>query len=176
MMAQLRIQKSLKIRSNASKAWEIIGPNFLTISEWGSGIRRSWNNPDLAPKFENAPAGGRFCELTDLGTFDERILHFDQDKYEITWSAEGEKLPKFIFNLKNEISIRKLDEEHCVLHSTLSANLRGIKGLLLESMLKKTFSKQIDVFLMDWQNYAETGEISPGKKREKSKELSKSTK
>lgn len=94
-MGKLDIKQTLEVQTNASKAWKIIGPNFLNIADWGRGIHKSWNN-DTARTFDEAPAGGRFCDVAGFGKFDEKILHFDAERYEITWSARGDKLPKFV--------------------------------------------------------------------------------
>ena len=62
-MGKLNIKESIEVKINASKTWEIIGPNFLNISEWGRGVIKSWENESAPKYFENSPAGGRFCEV-----------------------------------------------------------------------------------------------------------------
>ncbi|MDH4092074.1 MAG: hypothetical protein OEV24_16570 [Cyclobacteriaceae bacterium] len=165
-MKSLDIKESIDVNVNASRAWEIIGPNFLNIADWGRGILKSWKNESAPQKFENAPAGGRYCELVGFGKFDERIIHFDSGNYEITWSAAGVKLPKFVSGLQNNLKVAVVDEHKCTVTSNITANLSGMPGLLLGSLLKKNFTKQIHGFLQDWKIYAETGEVSESKKRE----------
>jgi len=45
--------------------------------------------------------GGRFCDVGKFGVADERIIQYnDQDK-EISWSASISKMPSFVKNLQN---------------------------------------------------------------------------
>ncbi len=165
-MGKLNIKESIEVKMDASKTWEIIGPNFLNISDWGRGVLKSWENESASKNFENAPAGGRYCEVEGFGRLEEKIIHYNSGKYEISWSAMGEKLPNFVSDLQNEIKVEEIDENTCKITSNLSANLSGLMGFLLGFMLKKNFSKLIHGFLNDWKTYAETGEVSETKKRE----------
>lgn len=168
-MRKLDIKKTIEVKTNASKTWDVVGLNFLNIADWARGVYKSWNNESIQKINENAPAGGRYCDLAGFGKFDERIIHFDEEKYEITWSATGEKLPKFITGLQNALNVEKIDEYRCRITSNINADLSGIKGFLMSSILKKNFSKTIDGFLHDWKTYAETSQISDTKQRELNK-------
>jgi len=165
-MGKLSIKKSIEVKANASKTWELIGPNFLNISDWGRGVLRSWENESAPKHFENAPAGGRYCEVAGFGKLEETIIHYNSGKYEISWSAKGEKLPKFVSGLQNELKVEAIDENTCKVSSNLTANLGGLMGFLLGFVLKKNFNKLIHGFLNDWKTYAETGEVSETKKGE----------
>ena len=168
-MGKLNINESIEIKTNAAKAWEIIGPNFLNIADWGRGISKSWNNDSVPPVFEGAPAGGRFCDLGKFGIADERILHYNDEQKEITWSASSEKLPGFLKNLQNALKVVKIDEDTCRVSTNITADLTGIGGLLLGGPIKKNFGKLLKGFVKDWKTYAETGQVSDTKKREMSK-------
>jgi hypothetical protein len=168
-MRKLDIKLSLEVNTNASKTWDIIGPNFLNISHWSRGVLKSWNDDSLSPKYENAPAGGRHCEVVGFGKLDEKIIHYNYNKFEISWSAEGEKFPKFLSGLQNEVKVERIDDNNSKITSNITANLSGIMSLLMGSYLKKNFTKLISGFLKDWKTYAETGEISETKKRESAK-------
>ena len=65
--------------------------------------------------------------------------------------------------------MEKIDEGHCRITSNISADLTGIMGLVMGSYIRKNFTKQIGVFLKDCKTYAETGEVSEAKKREKAR-------
>ena len=58
-MKKLDINKSARVNVSASEAWQVIGPNFLNIADWGRGINKSWNNESVVKEFDDAPAGGR---------------------------------------------------------------------------------------------------------------------
>lgn len=165
-MKKLNIKKSIEINTNVAKTWNIIGPNFINIADWARGVDKSWKN-DSAPKvFDSAPTGGRYCDVKGFGKFDEQITHYAEQKHEISWTAKGEKLPKFLSGLKNELSIEELDENNCRVNSHISANLSGIGGFLMRSMMKANFTKTISGFLKDWKVYAETGKASDFKQAE----------
>jgi len=165
-MGKLNIKESIEVKMNASKTWELIGPNFLNISDWGRGVLRSWENESAPKKFENAPAGGRYCEVDGFGKLEETIIHYNNEKYEISWSAMGVKIPNFVSGLQNELRVEEIDQNTCKITSNLTANLGGLMGFLLGFMLKKNFTKLIHGFLNDWKTYAETGEVSETKKKE----------
>lgn len=168
-MKKLDIKLSKKINASPDKVWEILGPNFLSISQWGTGILSSVNNPDADIKFENAPAGGRFCEVKGFGKFEETILHYSHNEKEITWSADSPKIPGFVNGLQNAFKIQTVDDGTSLISSNLTANLTGIMGFLLGGKIKSNFQKTIEVFLSDIKIYAETGKVSPRKAREISK-------
>jgi hypothetical protein len=165
-MSKLNIKKSIIVNTSALKTWDIIGPNFLNISDWGPGLQKSWIN-DEAPKiFSDAPAGGRHCEATGFGIVDERILHYDAEKYAITWSAKAEKIPSFVSGLQNAINVEIIDENSCRASSNITADLKGLLGLLMGPVMKMNFNKVLSRFLSDWQVYAETGIVSTEKQKE----------
>jgi len=165
-MKKIDIKELAVLSVGADKAWEVVGPNFINIAAWGRGINKSWKNEDAEIRFDGAPAGGRFCDLGKFGIADERILHYDQQAKEITWSAKVAAFPGFLSNLQNALSVEAIDENSCQISSNITADLSGIRGWLLGGALKKNFQKLASGFLKDWKTYAVTGEISASKKRE----------
>ncbi len=159
-MGKLDIKESIEIKTNAEKAWEIIGPNFLSIADWGRGISKSWNNDSIPATFEGAPAGGRFCDLGKFGIADERILHYNDGQKEIIWSAGSEKLPGFLVGLQNELKVVGIDENTCRATTNITAELTGIRGLILGTLIKNNFTKLLKGFVKDWKTYSETGLVS----------------
>ena len=168
-MGKLDIKESIEIKTNADKAWDIIGPNFLNIADWGRGINKSWNNDSVTTTIEGAPAGGRFCDLGKFGIADERILHYNDLHKEITWSARSEKLPGFLVGLQNELKVVGIDENTCKVTTNITADLTGIRGFLLGAPIKSNFAKLLKGFLKDWKAYSETDFVSDTKKRELAK-------
>ena len=165
-MGKLDVKQSIEINTSAEKAWEIIGPNFLNIADWGSGVNKSWDNESVSATFEGAPAGGRFCDLGKFGKADERIVHYDQAQKEITWSAKIDKMPSFLLGLQNALKVEGISENSCRVSTNITADLKGLRGILLGIPIKNNFTKILKGFMKDWKTYAETGEVSETKKRE----------
>lgn len=168
-MKKLDIKGSIEMKTSSEKAWEIIGPNFLNIADWGPGISKSWNNESVPATFEGAPAGGRFCDVGKFGKADERIVHYDQAQKEITWSAKIDKMPSFLVDLQNALRVESISENSCRVSTNITANLKGLRGIFLSIPLKSNFTKLQKRLLKDWKTYAETGELSESKKREMAK-------
>ena len=168
-MAKLDIKESIEINAVADKAWEVIGPNFLNIADWGRGINRSWINEKTATTFEGAPAGGRFCDLGKFGIADERILHYNHANKEITWSAGSDKLPSFLKTLQNALKVEIIDDNTSRVSTNITADMTGLGGLFLGGPIRKNFTKLLKGFVKDWKVYTETGETSDTKKREMNK-------
>ena len=165
-MKKIDIKLSIEINASASKAWEIIGPKFLNIADFGRGVYKSWENVSAPKNYRDAPAGGRYCDVAGFGKFDEQIIHFDPKKNEISWSATGEKLPKFIIGLQNALNVKVIDENKCQVTSNITANLKGFRGIILGAVIKKNFTKTLNGFLEDLKIYTETGNVSEVKQKE----------
>ena len=165
-MRKISVMNTAVVNTAADKAWEVVGPGFVDISVWGPGIYRSWNNDSIEARVNDAPAGGRFCDLGKQGIFDERIIHYDKAEREISWSAESDKLPGFITSLRNGIKVEVIDERSCRISSNITAKARGPIGLLLAGVVQKQFAKTLPEFLDAWKFYAETGQLSVSKQRE----------
>ena len=165
-MRHLDIKLTEIVNTDVDTSWDIIGPNFTHIAEWSRGVYKSWENETVDNNFEDAPAGGRYCDVAGFGKFDERITHFDQEKHEISWSANGEKLPKFIIGLQNQLTVEEIDDHTCRVTTNITADMKGLRGMLLGSMISRNFTKTITGFLTDWKTYAETGHVSDKKQRE----------
>lgn len=165
-MGKIDIRESIEVQVEAERAWEIIGPNFLSIDKWGRGISKSWENETATKSIEGAPAGGRFCDLGKFGIVDERILHYNDSNREISWSASIDKLPGFLKNLQNDLKVEVIDSNSCRVSTNITADLTGIGGIFLGSPIKKNFGKLLKGFVKDWKSYAETGQPSDTKKRE----------
>ncbi len=168
-MVKLDIKESIEINTPSAKAWDIIGPNFANIGDWGRGINKSWKNEDVKISIEGAPAGGRFCDLGKFGFADEKIIHYNEQNKEISWIASISKMPSFVKNLENELKVETISEDTGRVTTNISANLTGIGGFIMGGMMKKNMNKLLKGFVKDWKTYAETGEVSETKKRENAK-------
>ena len=165
-MGKLDIKKSIEINTPSAKAWGIIGPNFLNIGDWGRGVNKSWKNEDIKTSIEGTPAGGRFCDVGSFGVADEKIIHYNEQTQEISWSASISKMPGFVKNLQNQLKVEPLSKNTCRVTTNLTADLTGIGGLFMGGMIKKNMKTLLKGFVKDWKTYAETGQVSETKKRE----------
>lgn len=165
-MAKLDLKKTVEINASPEKAWEILGPKFLDISKWARSINKSYSYEQAPKNFDDAPAGGRYCEVNGFGKMQEEILHFDKQKHEITWSASGKKIPGFVSGLQNALKVESIGDNTSRVTTHITANLSGIGGFFMGGMMNKQFDKVLNGFLKDLKAYAETGEISETKQRE----------
>lgn len=165
-MGKIDVKQEREVACSASKAWEVIGPGFVSISSWGRGVNKSWKNEDLQTRFVEAPAGGRYCDAAGFGLVDERIVHYSSDNYEISWTASADKMPGFLTNLQNQLAVKPVDDNHCIIQSNITADLSGFMGFIMKPMFNGNFNKLLKGFLYDWKIYAETGDVSEVKKKE----------
>jgi hypothetical protein len=168
-MGKLDIKESIEINTPSTKAWGIIGPNFVNIGDWVRGVNKSWKNEDVKTSIEGAPAGGRFCDVGKFGVADEKIIHYNEQNKEISWSATISKMPGFVKNLQNELKVETITEDTCRVSTNITADLTGIGGLFMGGMIKKNMNKLLKGFVKDWKTYAEKDEVSETKNRELAK-------
>jgi hypothetical protein len=168
-MGKLNIKKEVMINVPATVAWELVGPGFINVSNWGRGVNSSWLNESAIKNFEEAPAGGRVCDVSGFGTVKEGILHYDSQKFEISWSANSDKIPGFVSKIRNDVKVEVIDENSCRVSINITADISGVMGFLMGGVMKKNFSKVMSGFLKDLKIYAETGQISEKKKSELAK-------
>ena len=165
-MGKLKVQLSADITAGVDRVWEILAQDFLNIADWARGVESSRDNPEATAVLEGAPAGGRYCDVKGLGKIDERIVHFDAEGHEITWTASASKLPDFVSGLQNAVTVKVLDANTTRVTSNISANLSGFMGIFMAPMMKRNLSKTIGGFLEDLDIYAVTGRISETKQRQ----------
>jgi hypothetical protein len=96
-------------------------------------------------------------------------MHYNDKQKEITWSAGSEKLPGFLIDLQNELKVVEIDGNTCQVTTNITAELTGIRGVILGAPIKNNFTKLLKGFVKDWKTYSETGLVSDIKKRELAK-------
>ena len=165
-MGQIKITMTSVINASADRVWKVLAQDFVDISNWGGGIISSRPNPDATKKFEEAPTGGRICEIAGMGEVLENIAHFDSAKHEIIWTATAEKLPGFVSDMQNAFTLKKIDGNTTEVTSNTSVTLNGIMGFLMKPMMKKPFVKQMNVTHADLGTFVETGKVSERKQRQ----------
>jgi Polyketide cyclase / dehydrase and lipid transport len=163
---KMSIKTSTKINASADRVWEVIAKDFLNISKWARDVNASYDNFSTHSKPEGAPAAGRFCEVSGFGKVDEHILHYDNKKREITWTASADKMPGFVSKLQNAWTITQIDDSSAQVSSHLSADLTGLLGTIMYPLMKLNFSKLVKGFVVDLSTYAETNTVSSVKKKQ----------
>lgn len=165
-MKHISIKNVTTVNENSDYVWGILGPKFVDISEWGSGISKSWEIETTSNKLKDAPVFGRHCDVIGLGKITEEIVKYDSKELEISWTAKAKKLPSFVMNLQNNFKIEIKDDKTCLVHAHLTADLKGIKGFLLSPMINMKFSKTVKIILSDLKSFAETKKVSSRKQKE----------
>lgn len=168
-MRLIHLKASKEAHASAHNAWQVIGPQFVSIANWSRGIHRSWENEKVPNTIEGAPAGGRYTFLGQYGTADERIIHYDEQNMEITWTARLSFLPNFVSGIRHALKVREIDNNLCLLSNIITVEANSYAALLLKKRFEIQFRDGIDKFLIDWATYAETGEVSEAKRFELSK-------
>jgi len=59
--------------------------------------------------------------VSGFGKVDEKILHYNAEKYAIIWSAKAEKMPCFVSELTNTIVVEVIDENSCRASTNITA-------------------------------------------------------
>ena len=173
-MTKISIKNSVIVNTSADRVWQIMAKEFIDISHWARDVNDSYENLSVTTKYEGAPTGARFCEVSGMGKLEEHILHFDADKREITWNANSDKIPSFVKGLQNAWTIKQIDETTTQITTILTATLTGFLGTIMSPLMKLNFSKLMKGILEDLITYAETGNVSPTKKKQ-IKKLSQAT-
>ncbi len=168
-MGRIDVKRESTIDATVEELWQILSSAFTDVGTWASGVNWSKPNPQATQVLDGAPTGGRICDVPGFGQTDERIIRFDLQSHTIGYSATSEKLPGFVSNLQNIWNIREAGPEAARVSSNLSADVRGIRGVVMGPMMKSRFGKAVDRFIEDLRVYAETGDVSEHKRRRQEK-------
>lgn len=97
----MKIRKETIMNVSAQKVWEILGPRYVEVDKWASSVNiAQGNNKPGVGKISGAPCTGRVCD-TELGQFKENVEIYNENKKEIAYSAQGEKMPFFVKRMLN---------------------------------------------------------------------------
>jgi len=168
-MGKIDVKRKTTIDATVEELWKILSGGFNDVGTWASGVNWSKPNPQATEVLDGAPTGGRICDVPGFGRTDERIIRFDVESHTIGYNATSEKMPGFVSNLQNIWNLREAGPEAARVSSNLTADVRGIRGVVMGPMMKSRFGKAIDRFIEDLRVYAETGEVSEHKRRRQEK-------
>jgi len=168
-MGTIGVKRETTIDATVEELWQILSGAFNDVGTWASGVNWSKPNSQATEVLDGAPTGGRICDVPGFGRTDERIIRFDVESHTIGYNATSEKIPGFVSNLQNIWNLRETGPEATRVSSNLTADVRGIRGVVMGPMMKARFGKAVDRFIEDLRVYAETGEVSEHKRRRQEK-------
>jgi len=128
----------IKISASAEKAWDVLGQQYASISDWSASLVSSSLQGTLGVGAIRACKGVGFGPFPP-GEVSEKLTKFEPENYEFSYvGLDG--LPSFIKQVENTWSIESIDEKNCVVRShasiVLAMWLRPL-GWLLPWLLKR---------------------------------------
>ena len=168
-MGKIDVKREGTIDATVEELWQILSGGFTEVGTWASGVNWSKPNPQATEVLDGAPTGGRICDVPGLGQTDERLIRFDAESHTYGYSVAAEKFPGFLSNVQNIWNVREAGPEAARVSANLTADARGILGVVMGPIMKSRFVKAIDRSIEDLRVYAETGEVSEHKRRRQEK-------
>jgi hypothetical protein len=167
-MGKIEVKRESTIDATVEELWQVLSGGYTDVGSWASLVNWSKPNPEAIEILDGAPTGGRICDVPGFGRTDERIIRFDVESHTIGYSVIAEKIPGFVSNVQNIWSLREAGPEATRVSSNLTADVRGIRGVV-GPMMKSRFGKAVDRSTEDLRVYAETGDVSEHKRRRQDK-------
>ena len=168
-MGKIEVKREATIDVTVEELWQILSDGFTDVESWASLVNWSKPNPQEIDILDGAPTGGRICDVPGFGRTDERIIRFDVESHTIGYSVIADKIPGFVSNVQNIWSLREAGPEATRVSSNLTADVRGIRGIVMGPMMKTRFGNAVDRSIEDLRVYAETGDVSEHKRRRQDK-------
>ena len=168
-MGKIEVKRETTIDATVEVLWQILSDGFTDVGTWASLVNWSKPNPQATEVLDGAPTGGRLCDVPGFGRTDERIIRFDVESHTIGYNVTAEKIPGFVNNVQNVWNLREAGPEAARVSINLTADVRGIRGVVMGPMMKSRFGKAVDRSIEDLRVYAETGEVSEHKRRRQEK-------
>ena len=164
----LSIEKEIVVDGTSAQVWEVMVERFEHVADWASGVTSSGPNPAATNIVNGAPTGGRLCDVPGFGELDERLVMHDPEQRRFAYTADAEKIPGFVQNLRNDWELVPKGSQTLV-KMRLSADVSGPLGAIMKPMMRRKFDKAVAGIGADLKSWIETGKVSPIKARELSK-------
>lgn len=161
----LEVTKRFEIAAEPDDLFHKLTSEFTEVSHWASGIRRSEPNPRYQPVADGVP-GGRVCQVDGFGTIDEKFVEYVPGERRFSYTAEAEKIPSFVSNLRNQWTVAEGPGRTSVVELRLTADVSGPLGAVMKPMMRRKFSTTLDVIGDDLRAHVERGTISDRKAAE----------
>lgn len=164
----LSIDNEFTVDATTSQIWELMIERFEDVADWASGITTSGPNPAATAIANGAPTGGRVCDVPGFGTLDERLVLHEPEQRRFAYTADAEKIPGFVQNLRNDWQLVPKGSQTRV-KMRLSADVNGPLGAIMKPMMRRKFEKALTGIAADLKVYVETGKVSTSKAKELAK-------
>lgn len=138
-----------------AKVWKTLNQDFLDISRWASSVKKSEANPMTPFGFDGSAHGGRICEVSGIGTTDERVTTFDASLHMIGYTVSSENFPSFLSSMRNTWSVHSNGKGKSTIVVTITAQLRGVKGSIGAFAFGKLLGRAAKNLPLDLKMYLE---------------------
>ena len=156
----MEIERSITIDAPVEHVWDILGHRFHDVGAWASMIDAS---EALQAKTGASGLSDRVCN-TPQGVFKEQLTNFDESKRSFSYLAY-EGLPGFVVEGGSTWKVEDLGSNRTEVRVRMKFDLKPIANLLMGWMLKRNMSRLAGDVVHDLKVYAETGEVSEGKRK-----------
>lgn len=150
----MQIRKQIDVNVSAEKAWAIL-QDLGTVDQWGSSVHQSKASG-------NGEGETRVCE-TDLGPFKETVVVFDETSMELSYKAEGDKMPFFVRHLQNNWKIEPTSADRCRVNMRLDCEIMFPFTIFPGPLMRMKFSSVTGVVVKEFKHFVETGKPSDTK-------------
>lgn len=157
----MEIRQDFKIRASSDRVWDIIGHQYAQVGDWASNIYASRQHA-LVSKLPEAPCAGRICE-TSLGNFQETITHYSNQHKQVSYTAEGDKMPFFVKRLANNWTVTPLGDNASQVEMRMEISILPLFNLVMGPIMRKQMKAASQVVLEDLIYFAEEGIPHPRK-------------
>ncbi len=144
----MHVQFIKEINAPAEVAWQILGPEFASISDWAEFVKTSRavatsEAPEAMVIATEAPVAGR--ETKTKATLREFITAYDEDRRSLTFDAAG--LPPIVKRGRNVQSVEATGPQTSRLVFDINFDFRG-PFVVLGPVMRKRMGKSL-VSVMD---------------------------
>ena len=108
-MGWVSVSEQQTVAARPEEVWRVLGDDFGDVHRW-SGYVRSCEPLDEQPA-EGAPVAGRVCEVPVMGRLEQRLVSFDAERHRLVWTTEGERLPAWTTQFRDDWSLEPIDDD-----------------------------------------------------------------
>mmetsp|Transcript_2405 Transcript_2405/g.7183 ORF Transcript_2405/g.7183 Transcript_2405/m.7183 type:complete len:100 (+) Transcript_2405:117-416(+) len=91
----MKVKKEISIDAPTSNVWKVLGDDYASAGQWGSGVYISTARTDVEKVVKAAPVAGRTCE-TSLGPVSEVITRYEPTTGDLAYRANASAMPFFV--------------------------------------------------------------------------------